>query len=141
MLMKPVETSTPQERSGPPLIEWMELHYQLVVVAVAALIFLGFLFHGPALMDDVDSSHAAIGRTMLRSRDWVTPRLNGVKYLDKSPLIYWTIAISYAVFGVHDWAARIPIALSAILLCWITAQFGAWAFGRRAGLFAGLALS
>ena len=56
-------------------------------------------------------------------------------------LIYWMIAISYKVFGVYDWAARIPIALSAIALCFTTAAFGAWAFGRRAGFYAGLCMS
>ena len=101
-------------------------------MAVAALIFLGTIVSPPSLMDDVDSVHAAIARTMLRSGDWVTARLDGVVYLDKSPMTYWVIAASYAIFGVHDWAARIPLALSAILLCGVTAQFGAWAFGRRA---------
>ena len=45
------------------------------------------------------------------------------------------------VFGVHDWAARLPIALSAIALCWLTARIGAWAFSERAGLYAGLVLA
>ena len=118
-----------------------ELRYQLTVVAFAAFIFLGAVFHGPALFDDVDSTQASIARTMLESGDWVTPRIDGVKYLDKSPLVYWLIALSYAVFGVHDWAARIPIALGAILLAWVTARFGAWAFGRKAGCYAGLAMA
>src|SRR5260370_11383784 len=51
------------------------------------------------------------------------------------------IAVCYKVFGVHDWAARIPIALSAIALCFTTAAVGAWAFGRRAGFYAGLCMS
>jgi 4-amino-4-deoxy-L-arabinose transferase-like glycosyltransferase len=78
---------------------------------------------------------------MLNSGDWVTAHLDGVAYLEKSPLKYWMIAVSYMIFGVHDWAARIPIALSTILLAWVTARFGAWAFGRRAGLYAGLAMA
>ena len=45
------------------------------------------------------------------------------------------------VFGVHDWAARIPVALSAILLCWLVVRFGAWAFSLRAGFYAGLSLA
>ena len=92
-------------------------------------------------MDDVDSTQAQIARTMLDSGDWVTPRIDGVAYLEKPPLKYWLIAISYTIFGVHDWAARIPIALSALLLCWVTAQFGVWAFGPRAGMYAGLCLA
>ena len=92
-------------------------------------------------MDDVDAVQATIARNMLESGDWVTARLDGVAYLEKSPLKYWMIAVSYRIFGVHDWAARIPIALSTILLCWVTARFAQWAFGRRAGLYAGLALA
>jgi 4-amino-4-deoxy-L-arabinose transferase-like glycosyltransferase len=114
---------------------------QLTVVLVAALIFLGCIISPPALMDDVDSTQAQIARTMLDSGDWVTPQINGIAYMEKPPLKYWLIAISYTIFGVHDWSARIPIALSAVLLCWVTAQFGAWAFGARAGMYAGLSLA
>ena len=92
-------------------------------------------------MDDVDAVQAQIARNMLSSGDWVTARLDGVAYLEKPPLIYWMIAVSYKVFGAYDWAARIPIALSAIALCFTTAAFGAWAFGRRAGFYAGLCMS
>ncbi len=67
---------------------------------------------------------AQIARNMLVSGDWVTAHLNGIKYLEKSPLVYWMIAVSYIIFGVHDWAARLPIALSAIALCWLTARIG-----------------
>jgi len=92
-------------------------------------------------MDDVDSVQAQIARTMYETGDWVTARLNGVVYLEKAPLKYWTIAACYAMFGVHDWAARIPIALSTVLLCWLTVLFGRWAFSPRAGLWAGLSLA
>ncbi len=70
----------------------------------------------------------------------MTARLDGVIYLEKPPLYYWPIMISYKIFGYHDWAARIPIALSSIALCWLTAAFGAWAFGKRAGFYAGLCM-
>jgi 4-amino-4-deoxy-L-arabinose transferase-like glycosyltransferase len=95
----------------------------------------------PSLMDDVDAVQAQIGRNMLQSGDWVTARLDGVAYLEKSPLKYWMIAVSFAIFGAHDWAARIPIALCTVLLCWVTARFAAWAFGRRAGMYAGLVMA
>ena len=92
-------------------------------------------------MDDVDAVQAQIARNMLQSGDWVTARLDGVAYLEKSPLKYWMVAVSFRIFGVHDWAARIPLALSAVLLCWVTARFGAWAFGRRAGMCSGIVLA
>jgi 4-amino-4-deoxy-L-arabinose transferase-like glycosyltransferase len=115
--------------------------YFWIVIFFAAAVYLGCILSPPSLMDDVDAVQAQIARNMLSSGDWVTARLDGVAYLEKPPLIYWMIAISYKVFGAYDWAARIPIALSAIALCFTTAAFGAWAFGRRAGFYAGLCMS
>lgn len=89
-------------------------------------------------MDDVDAVQAQIARNMITSGDWVTPRLDGVLYLEKSPLIYWMIAVSFKIFGVHDWAARVPVVLSSIGLAALTSAFAAWAFGRRVALYAGL---
>ena len=92
-------------------------------------------------MDDVDAVQAQAARTMLASGDWVTARLDGVAYLEKAPLNYWMMAVAYKIFGVHDWAARLPHALAVVLLCWVTYRFGRWAFGDAAGLYAGVALS
>jgi 4-amino-4-deoxy-L-arabinose transferase-like glycosyltransferase len=78
---------------------------------------------------------------MLTSGDWVTARLDGVAYLEKSPLIYWMMATTFKVLGVHDWAARLPLAFACILLCWVTYRFGSWAVSDGAGLYAGLALA
>src|SRR5882672_8068223 len=125
-------SGSPRERAG--------FRYQIIVALVAALIFLGCMVSPPSLMDDVDAVQAQIARNMLQSGDWVTARLDGVAYLEKSPLKYWMIAVSFMIFGVHDWAARIPIALCTVMLCWVTARFAAWAFGRRAALYSGLVL-
>ena len=78
---------------------------------------------------------------MLSSGDWVTARLDGVAYLEKSPLIYWLMAATFRVLGVHDWTARLPLAFSCILLCWLTYRFGRWALEENAGLYAGPALA
>ena len=114
---------------------------EIIVILFAAVIFLGCIVSPPSLMDDVDAVQAQIARNMLQSGDWVTARLDGVAYLEKAPLIYWTIGLSYKIFGVHDWAARIPIALAAVALAWLTAVMGAWAFGKRAGFYAGLIIA
>jgi len=92
-------------------------------------------------MDDVDAVQAQIARNMLASGDWVTARLDGVPYLEKSPLNYWMMAVAYWIFGVHDWAARLSHSLAVVLLCWVTYRFGRWAFDETAGFYAGLALS
>jgi 4-amino-4-deoxy-L-arabinose transferase-like glycosyltransferase len=137
------------KRGADPTIGQADVHDRLVgyrrifliVGLFAAAIYLGCIVSPPSLMDDVDAVQAQIARNMLSSGDWVTAHLDGVPFLEKPPLIYWTIAVSCKIFGVHDWSARIPIALSAIALCLTTAAFGVWAFGRRTGLYAGLCIS
>src|SRR5258706_3004307 len=114
---------------------------ELIVLLFAAVIFLGCILSPPSLMDDVDAVQAQISRTMLQSGDWVTARLDGIAYLEKSPLKYWMMAVAFAIFGVRDWAARLTLALSALALCWLTYRFGVWAFGRKAGFYAGLTLT
>src|SRR3974390_2221478 len=104
-----------------------------IVGLAASLVFGLNAISPPRLMDDVDAVQAQIARTMLETGDWVTARLDGVAYLEKSPLIYWLMGASFRVFGVHDWAARLPLALIIVLLCWITYRFGRWGFGTTAG--------
>src|SRR6516162_1678111 len=64
----------------------------LAVILVAAAVYLASIVSPPSLMDDVDAVQAQIARNMITSGDWVTPRLDGVVYLEKPPLIYWLIA-------------------------------------------------
>ncbi len=141
----PSKTSVPEAGGAhayvsPPKSDRRIVIY-LAVILVAAAIYAGCMVSPPSLMDDVDAVQAVIARNMLLSGDWVTARLDGIAYLEKAPLIYWLMACSYKIFGVHDWAARIPVVLSAMGLCWLTAAFGIWAFGKRAGLYAGLCLA
>src|SRR5580698_4901944 len=92
-------------------------------------------------MDDSDAVEAQIGRTMLTTHDWVTARLDGVVYLEKTPMSWWLTDISYKIFGFKDWAARIPVALTAIGLAWLTGAFARWAFGWPSGFCAGLVMA
>jgi 4-amino-4-deoxy-L-arabinose transferase-like glycosyltransferase len=116
------------------------LRTDLIVLFIAAAIFLGTAFSPPHLMDDVDAVHAQIASNMVQSGDWVTSRLNGIAYFEKSPLGYWLTALSLSIFGINDWAARLPLALAVVALCWVTLQFGRWAFGAEAGFNSGLVL-
>lgn len=112
-----------------------------IVVAVAALIHFAGCPAPPGLMDDVDGAYAQIARVMLESGDWVTPRLNGVVFFDKPPLGYWMTAISFSVFGVSDWAARLPTALCVTALALLVCRFGRWAFTDEVGIRAGLVIA
>ncbi|HUS20174.1 MAG TPA: glycosyltransferase family 39 protein [Terriglobales bacterium] len=115
-------------------------YHGLIVVLFTASIYLACILSPPHLFDDVDAVQAQIARNMLESGDYVTARLNGVAYLEKSPLIYWVMAASYKVFGVHDWSARLPLAFIVVLLAWTTYRLGRWAFGDVSALYSGLIL-
>ncbi len=112
-----------------------------LVILVAAAIYLPCIISPPSLMDDSDAVEAQIGRTMLTTHDWVTARLDGVVYLEKTPMSWWLMDIFYKVFGFKDWAARIPFALTAIGLAWLTGAFARWAFGDPSGFCAGLVMA
>src|SRR6267143_6012399 len=113
----------------------------LLVLLLSTTVYLGCTVSPPSLMDDVDGAVAQIARNMVTSGDWVTPRADGIAFLEKPAMFYWPIAVSFKVFGIHDWAARIPFALSAIGLACLTCAFGTWAVGRKAGLCAGLCMA
>jgi 4-amino-4-deoxy-L-arabinose transferase-like glycosyltransferase len=136
-----VRTGSGGQEACQPLGDSLTYRSEYIVILFAAVIFVGCIVSPPSLSDDVDAVQAQIARNMLQSGDWVTAHLDGVPYLEKAPLVYWAIALSYKIFGAHDWAARIPIAFSAIALCWLTAAMGIWAFGKRAGFYAGLIMA
>ncbi len=112
-----------------------------IVVLFSSVVFLTGIISPPSLMDDVDATLALMARNMLYSGDWVSARLDGVLFLEKAPLKYWVTSASYMIFGVHDWVARLPVAISAIVLCWLVFRIGRWAVSADAGFYAGLFLS
>lgn len=111
----------------------------LFLICLAAAIYLGSAFQ-PPLLDDADAANAATAREMLERNDWVTMHMNGVRFLEKAPMMYWAIAGSYKLFGVSTFTARLPLALATILLVVVVYFFGRWMSGERAGFYAGLSL-
>ena len=99
-----------------------------LIVLVWAVIYLGSLFQ-PPLMDDADTVHAEAAREMVEHNDWVTLKINGgFRYLEKAPLMYWLVAASFKIFGVHDWSARLPIALGMLALLLVVYRIGQTGF-------------
>ena len=94
----------------------------------------------PPLLDDVDTIHAEAAREMLLRHDWVTMYTNGLRYLEKAPLLYWSLAASYKLFGISDWSTRLPLMLGFLALVLATYRLGSFAFGERGGFYSGLAL-
>lgn len=83
-----------------------------------------------------EGRYAEIPREMLATGDWVTPRLNDLKYFEKPPLQYWLTALSFRVFGEHEWAARLPSALLGFLALLMVGYCGYRLWGARTGLLA-----
>ncbi|HWR35245.1 MAG TPA: glycosyltransferase family 39 protein [Clostridia bacterium] len=114
--------------------------YLLLIIAVWAFLYIPGLFT-PALLDDADSVHAEASREMVARGDWVTLRINnGIRYLEKAPLMYWGMGASFKVFGVSEWSARLPLALGMLALLLATYRLGRRTMGETAGLYAALAL-
>jgi 4-amino-4-deoxy-L-arabinose transferase-like glycosyltransferase len=105
-----------------------------VLAIVFAAVYAGSLF-SPALLDDADSTHAEAAREMYVTGDYVTLHVNGVRYLEKAPLPYWLVAVSYHLFGVNEFATRLPMALSVLFLGLLGFVWGRRAFGERAGIY------
>jgi 4-amino-4-deoxy-L-arabinose transferase-like glycosyltransferase len=115
--------------------------FLLVIVGLWLLLYGSFTLFNPPLLDDADSVHAEVAREMIARHDPVTLYANGIRYLEKAPLLYWSMAASFKVFGVSDWAARIPMAFYSLALF-----FAVFLLGRRlfqdatAGFYAALIL-
>ena len=111
------------------------------VVALAATIFVGSSAI-PSLLDDADSFYAEVAREMNLRSDWITPYANQIRFLEKPPLFYWLISLSYKIFGTANaFTARLPTALTVTALVFVTFKIGKLLFGQRAALFGALALA
>src|ERR1700722_9162787 len=81
--------------------------------ALWLVLFFASLF-SPPVLDDADGTHANAARQMVLSGDWVTLRVNNVRYLEKAPLPYWIVATSLRVFGLNAFAVHLPQALAVL---------------------------
>ena len=114
---------------------------RLILLALWFFFYASFTLLTPPLLDDADSVHSEVAREMLVRHDWVTLYANGIRYLEKAPLLYWSMATSFKAFGVHTAAARLPLALTVLALALAMESFARRAFGSaRAGLYVGLIL-
>ena len=87
---------------------------------------------------DAESRYALVGLEMLRSGDWVQPRLNTFPYYEKPPLLYWTIAASYRALGVSEFASRLPSAVAHVGTTLLVVALASTLVGDGAALLAGL---
>jgi 4-amino-4-deoxy-L-arabinose transferase-like glycosyltransferase len=100
----------------------------LLLTCVCGFLFFFGLAHFGLIGAD-EPRYAQVAREMLVRQDWITPTLSGTPWLEKPPLYYWQAMLAYRIFGVSDWAARLPSALDAT--CMIVAIYFFLARFRR----------
>ncbi len=115
--------------------------FSLLAIALLCIPLFFFRLGAWGLFDADEGRYAEIPRAMLASGDWVTPMLNGVKFFDKPPLLYWGSALAFQIFGVGEFAARFPSALAATLAVFGAYFLGKRMFGARAGFFGAVILA
>ena len=124
----------------PPPAEKFRTSSVLWLLFLWAVIYVAAMFT-PGLLDDADSLHAEAAREMLTRHDWVTLYVNGIRYLEKAPLMYWGVASSYVLFGVSDWSTRLPLVLGILALILAVYALGRQAYGERGGFLAGVVMA
>jgi 4-amino-4-deoxy-L-arabinose transferase-like glycosyltransferase len=128
---KTLEIPTRPRQGLSPLTAW------LILAAIFAAVQLGSLFT-PLLLDDADASHAQAAQHMAQSGDWVTLKVDGIRYLEKPPLPYWFEAVLYRIFGENVFATRLPNSLAILGMAWLVWLWAGRAWGPRAGFYAAL---
>ncbi len=112
---------------------------RLILLVLWVVFYSSFTLFIPPLLDDADSVHAEVAREMILRHDYVTLYANGIRYLEKAPLYYWSMAASFNLFGVSAASSRVPLTLSVLILALLLESFARRAFSSsRAGLYAGL---
>jgi 4-amino-4-deoxy-L-arabinose transferase-like glycosyltransferase len=94
----------------------------------------------PPLLDDADATHAQAARAMASTGDLVTLHVDGIRYLEKAPLPYWLVALSFRIFGFNTFAAHLPQALAVALLALIAHRWANQAFGARTAFYTAVAI-
>jgi 4-amino-4-deoxy-L-arabinose transferase-like glycosyltransferase len=115
--------------------------FVLPLIGLWVLLYASFSMVRPPLLDGDDALSAEIAREMITANRWITPLANGIRYAHHPPLLYWSIAASFRIFGVSDWAARLPVALATLFLFIATFSLGRRLFhSPTAAFYAALAL-
>src|SRR5262245_15683974 len=128
--MRSPEASAPQEPPrGAPAGALRNIALLLLLCAPIFLYNLG----RPGLGDPDEGRNAEAAREMLQRGDWVTPRLDGVVYLDKPPAFFWAVALSLRALGVSELSARAPSALFALAGVALVGWFARRRLGSSAG--------
>jgi 4-amino-4-deoxy-L-arabinose transferase-like glycosyltransferase len=116
-----------------PLRAWTLLLLVFAAVHLAALF-------APPLLDDADATHAVAAQHIALTGDWVTLKVDGVRYLEKPPLPYWLAAADYRLFGYNVFATHLPLTLAVLCLAILAWVWARRAYGERAAFYAALGI-
>jgi len=116
-------------------------YLSVLVLCTLCIVVLFFQLGDRPLWDVDEGMHAATSKDMVLTGDWVTTRVNGVNFYDKTVLFNWFAAISFLVFGFTEFAARLPAAVLGLATVLVSYAVGKRLFGSRAGLLGGVVLA
>ncbi len=122
----------------------LRLYYDYLVIAVLAALSYALFFYGLGsigLVGPDEPRYAAIAREMLITGDYITPRLYGMPWFEKPPLMYWLAALGHKLFGISEAGARFPSALSATLCLFLIYWCGRKFWDRAVGFLSALVLA
>ena len=128
----PVQAAHPGTPFGKPVL--------LLLLTLFAVAWFGTLDYRQLINPD-EGRYAEIPREMVASGDWLTPRLNDIKYFEKPALQYWATATAYTLFGEHEWTARLWSALCGFCGILATAFTVRRLWGKDAALYSTCVLS
>ncbi len=144
----PIQTSIPASTQIKPHFSLLATSFAggprprnaaIILFGLWFLLFFAALF-SPPILDDADATHAQAARAMATTGDLVTLKVDGVRYLEKAPLIYWLAALSFRIFGFNTFAAHLPQAIAVLLLLLLGHRWANQAFGARTGFYTALAV-
>ncbi len=116
---------------------WRWRPFAIIFVLTAAILYPCMSFH---LFEPDEGRYAQIPREMLERGEWLVPVLQGEPYLDKPPLFYWLVMLSYSLFGYHEWAARLIPALAIHTSVLLVFGIGRRLVGERSAFWGALLL-
>jgi 4-amino-4-deoxy-L-arabinose transferase-like glycosyltransferase len=111
-----------------------------MLLLIAVIIWCANLEYRKLSLSD-EGRYSEIPRYMAQSGDWITPRLNGIKYFEKPPLQYWATAAAYRAFGEHNWTARVWPAVTGLLGVLLVYFVGARLYGTATGVYSAAVLA
>ena len=118
---------------------YVKEHPYLVLGLLFALLFLA-ANQLLAVTDSAESNYALTAKEMIQSGDWLSPQIYGHYWYDKPIFYYWELALSFRLFGINEWAARFPAAVTGILNIWFVFWFASRVYGRKVGFVSALIL-